>query len=65
VLLLLVVVAFSSGGSLASAREPDRPINGGKPSHAMSPKDPDWRAGLKRLKARAERLNGAREKRRR
>lgn len=60
-----VLLVFVSSASVVSAREPDRPIKGGQPSRAMSSNDPVWRAGVKRRDARAARLAGAGEKRRR
>lgn len=62
---MCVLLVFASSASVVSAREPNRPIKGGEPSRAMSSKDPGWRAGLKRRDARAARLAGASEKRRR
>jgi len=62
--LLLVVFVLSSVG-IVSAREPNRPIGDGKPSPALSEKDPNWRAGIRRRDARAKRLAGPVEKRRR
>jgi hypothetical protein len=62
--LLLVVFVLSSVG-VVSAREPNRPIGDGEPSPALSETDPNWRAGVRRRDARARRLAGPVEKRRR
>lgn len=62
--LVALVLLFVFVAAAASAREPNRPIMSGKPSSALTTKNPQWRAGVERLKARAARLAGAKQRQR-